>query len=280
MKTKKKLLIGTAIMALAAGGASAVSTMAWFQASVNSTISANAAADLSKVTVSQSTISDQNLKFDINLAQTASQKVVLTDDNGVTKGYNNGGVLTATVPAGSTAVGTYEISVSWHSGVTEAQQKAAYGASVKLTVTTPAAASNPANALKLVGSNDATDIEGTYKYEVNVSVASDGSLQLSKPTGSDQKLTVANNVASGYFVCRALEESGLEGYANAGVYAVDHEGGYVFGDVVSKTVETTTTYYICNVATVAKDEAWSDAKWYNAGTTKPTTHDNDQIHVA
>lgn len=277
MKTKKKLLIGTAIMALAAGGASAVSTMAWFQASVNTTIGANAAADLSKVTVSQSTISNQNLTFDINLAQTASQKVVLTDDTGATKGYNNGGVLTAAVPSGSTAVGTYEITVSWHTGVSTDQQKAAYGCSpVTLEVTTPAATSGVNNALVLLGSDSATAVSASNKFEITVNVDSNGGLVLSIPEGGDQKLSVASNKVTGYFACRALVEDGLEGYTDAGTYAADHEGGYVFGDVVKKT----NNYYICNVASVAKNAPWSASDWYDAGTTKPTTHDNDIIRVA
>lgn len=44
MKAKKKLLIGTAIMALAAGGASAVSTFAWFTAR-NSGLAVGSASD-------------------------------------------------------------------------------------------------------------------------------------------------------------------------------------------------------------------------------------------
>ena len=273
MKTKKKLLIGTAIMALAAGGASAVSTMAWFQASVQASIDKSAAKDLTTYTVSGSTISEMALKFDITLAQTASQVVKLTNTAGTTAGYINGGVLPGSDTTNLT--GTYEISVAWASGVSGDQKKAAYGCDdVTLTVTTPTA-SNPVNAIVLLGSASATDVgSGSYVYTVKVHVESSGALKLVAVENSKVSVNEAGSKATGYFAIRALNEEGLEGYADKGTW--DTTATYVYGDVVQKS----SNYYIAKGSIAAGTWDAQASSWFDAGTTKPVTHDHDKINVA
>ena len=214
------------------------------------------------------------MTFDIHVAQTAAQSVKLTNTSGVTKGYNNGGVLDSDDDSG--LIGSYEITVTWHEGVTTDQQKAAYGSSdVTLEGTTPSA-STPANYIKLLQDNtDASDTNISSNHKVKVHVHSDGSLQLLEATGSDLVLT-GTTKATGYFAVRAANTSGIEGYANKGAYSASVD--YVFGDIVTYDVDETTHYWICNVATKAK-AAWDSTKWIDVGTSAPADHSHDKITV-
>lgn len=137
MKTKKKLLIGTAIMALAAGGASAVSTFAWFRAGASASLS-TATTETATASVASS-ISDA-LSLGITFTINVSGSAVMVNDKGEEKVWLNGTELknldNPTPREGITRYFTVTVQATgFAEGATAEQKAAALGKTYSVTPT-------------------------------------------------------------------------------------------------------------------------------------------------
>ena len=111
MKAKKKLLIGTAIAALAAGGASAVSTMAWYGATAARGVTVASASNSTLATEASST-SIGNLEVKVTMAvATGFEHVVLTTKDGYTLGVANSKLVDAAITGDQKLYGQVDLTI-------------------------------------------------------------------------------------------------------------------------------------------------------------------------
>lgn len=164
MKAKKKLLIGTAIAALAAGGASAVSTMAWYSTTAAKGAVAMSATAVDGVTTQASGAVVDNLQIKLIVTPTAAEegKVVLTTKDGYTLGVAGGKVVDAVLPSGGLLYGSFSLSIEAYdstgarrargdeiaqlaTNTTGIQMRVTAGARTKVTSTNPGGATSQSN---------------------------------------------------------------------------------------------------------------------------------------